>query len=128
MTFVDNVEFCYTGLIRYTNNNYTEKIICGIVGFFLTCIRFFLYSYHCTYNGILLVILCCRVGVFLSYDRFLLYSKNSHNAQVKFLFPKKSCTIRILLRFWNYSTYFSRQNKNQKKNIIHKFQLRFISV
>jgi hypothetical protein len=64
----------------------------------------------------------------LKYTKFSVYSKNSHNAQVKFQFPKKSCTIRILLRFWNYSTYFFRQNKNQKKYIIHNFQLRFISV
>jgi hypothetical protein len=55
-------------------HSYTEKIICGIVGFFLTCIRFFLYSYHCTFNVLLLVILCCRVGVFLSSDRFFLYA------------------------------------------------------
>jgi hypothetical protein len=51
------------------------------------------------------------------YNYKLKYSKNSTNAQVKFQFPKKSCNIRILLRFWNYSTYFFRQNKNQKNNI-----------
>jgi hypothetical protein len=53
------------------------------------------------------------------------YSKNSHNAQVKFQFPKKSCTIRILLRFWNYSTNYIFFTKIW---FIHKFQLRFNSV